>query len=363
MQSLKRKYHNLLKENDWRSDVFQQSAIEALQRLFNELKPVKSFWPFRKKVDVQGVYLYGGVGRGKSMLMDLFLDEVVVRYPALKNRRAHFHEFMIETHDWLHKHRGEGMEDLLPRYADHVAGQVKLLCFDEFHITDVADAMIMGRLFTALFERGVILVATSNWAPNNLYEGGLQRDRFIPFVRLLQKKTDVLHLDSDTDYRSIAVPDQDVYYFAPLNAETDDKVEALFNEFAQNIAPSEEILNVKGREIKAMAAGDVARFTFANLCERPHGAEDYINIAQKYDSVFLTHIPRLGYDRRNEAKRLILLIDCLYEAKCRLVVSAENPIEKLYVGHDHAFEFDRTMSRLMEMQSIGYHQERMAQDG
>ncbi len=361
--NLNKKYQGILQSNGWTADAFQQGAVDELQRLFSDLKPIKSWWPFKKKTEILGVYLYGGVGRGKSMLMDLFLSEAVAHYPNLKTRRAHFHEFMIETHDWLHAHRGEGMDDLLPRYADHVAGQVKLLCFDEFHITDVVDAMIMGRLFTALFDRGLILVATSNWAPKNLYEGGLQRDRFIPFIRLLQKQTRVLHLDSDTDYRSIAVPDQDVYYFTPLNVDTDDKVEALFSEFAGDAVPQEETLKVKGRDIQAMAANDVVRFTFAEICERPYGAEDYISIAQKYDSIFLTQIPRLGYDRRNEAKRLILFIDCLYEAKCRLVVSAENPIEKLYVGHDHAFEFDRTMSRLMEMQSIGYHEERIRKNG
>ncbi len=364
MPNLPQRYKKELAQNGWSADAFQLSAVNELQRLLVDLNPVKSFWPFGKKRTVQGVYLYGGVGRGKSMLMNLFLDEaskklsqLIKKRPSIK--RSHFHEFMIETHDWLHAHRGEGMDDLLPRYADHVAKQTTLICFDEFHVTDVVDAMILGRLFTALFERGIVLVATSNWAPDNLYEGGLQRDRFMPFIKLLNTKTVVLHLDSDTDYRIISAPDQDVYYFYPLNLETQDKIERVFAELSNDAPLQQDILKVKGREIEVESASDIARFTFAQLCERAYGAEDYIAIAQKYDTVFLTQTPRLGYDRRNEAKRMILLIDCLYEAKCRLVISAQNEIEKLYHGHDHKFEFDRTISRLMEMQSVGYHQERV----
>ncbi len=358
MANLQKNYQNVLSANGWQADEFQLQAIENLQRLLNELKPSKKLSFFKKQPDVKGVYLYGGVGRGKSMLMDLFFDEAL-KIQA-KSRRIHFHEFMIGTHDWLHAYRGEGMDDLLPRYADFVAKQVKLLCFDEFHVTDVADAMILGRLFTELFARGLVVVATSNWAPDGLYEGGLTRDRFMPFIALLKKEMDSLHLDSDTDYRKISDPNQDVYYFHPLNKETKNKIEQLFSELTGHAEVKQEVITVKGRDIIVNAAGDIAQFTFADICEKPYGAEDYIAIAQKYDTVFLTEVPSLTGDNRNEAKRLILLIDCLYEGKCRLIISAVECVDNLYQGDDHAFEFDRTVSRLMEMQSALYHDERLA---
>lgn len=359
MPNLHQRYEDVLNEKDWQSDAFQLAAVAELQRLLEDLNPAKTIWPFGRKKDVKGVYLYGGVGRGKSMLMDLFLDEASNKLNKLiKKRRVHFHEFLIETHDWLHQHRGEGMEDLLPRYAKHVVSKTKLLCFDEFHVTDVADAMILARLFTALFKQGVIVVATSNWAPDNLYEGGLTRDRFLPFIDLLKHETNIIHLDSDTDYRTITDANQDVYYFYPLNLETKNKVDKLFFEMSDGADIEIKTLEVKGRKIPVECANDIAKLTFAELCEKPYGAEDYITIAKEFDTVFLTQIPRLTYDRRNEAKRLILLIDCLYEAKCRLIISAQCDVYKLYHGHDHAFEFDRTISRLMEMQSSQYHEER-----
>jgi len=355
--TLIKKYKEIIKARGWHEDAQQIEATLHLQRLLNDLKAArtKSIFAFFKKPEpIKGVYLYGGVGRGKSMLMDMFYDAVPILIPK---RRIHFHEFMIEAHDWLHQKRGDRVDDLMPRYAAHVAKKIKLLCFDEFHVTDVADAMILGRLFSALFERGVTVVATSNWAPDNLYEGGLQRDLFMPFIELLKQCTDVDFLDSDTDYRQISDPDQDVYYFYPLGEVSKSKANALFEEFtASEIKTSAKDIVVKGRTIKtSQHAGGVAKFMFADLCEKPHGAEDFIAIAKKFHTVFLKNVPRLTYDRRNEAKRLILLIDCLYEQGCRLVMTAEKPIDALYEGDDHAFEFDRTISRLMEMQSKDYH--------
>jgi cell division protein ZapE len=357
MTSLLTKYKEKLSAQGWHADAEQLAAVEELQRLAQDLQPSKSFWLFSKKKEIEGIYLHGGVGRGKSMLMDLFFNYVP---NTLQKRRVHFHEFMIETHDWLHANRGSDMADLLPAYARHVSGNVNLLCFDEFHVTDVADAMILGRLFTALIDQGVIVVSTSNWAPDHLYEGGLQRELFLPFIALLKERLNAVHLDSDTDYRQLSDPDQDVYYFYPLNAETKQKIDLLFAELTNNKKIESKIIEVKSRGLKIKSVKDIARMTFAQLCEQPLGAEDYIEIAKAFDTIFVENVPCLTAGKRNEAKRLILLIDCLYEGKCRLIVSAECDVHHLYDGDDHAFEFDRTISRLMEMQSYAYHEERMS---
>lgn len=351
------KYQQILKSEGFQADSEQEKAVQELQRLLSEISTKPKFNFFRKKQTPKGVYLHGGVGRGKSMLMDIFFEEAP---NTIKKRRIHFHEFMIETHDWLHAHRGDEMDDLLSEYASHVSKNIRLLCFDEFHVTDVADAMILGRLFTALFDKGMIVVATSNWRPGDLYEGGLQRELFLPFIALLKQQMAVVHLDSDKDYRQIADADQDVYYFSPLNKETQAKVDALFRVFSDDAPLQQDQISIKGRDVTVKNAGNCARFTFAELCEQPLGAEDYIAIAARYDTVFVENIPLLQPKNRNEAKRFILLIDCLYEAKCRLVLSAEKQFDKLYQGDDHAFEFDRTISRLMEMQSKAYHEKRMA---
>jgi len=366
MVTLQTKYKEKLTAQGWRADAEQFAAVAELQRLYSQLCYSKSqqkisgwfsrfFTSFRMTDEIKGVYIYGGVGRGKSMLMDLFFDHVP---GTIKKRRVHFHEFMIETHDWLHAHRGSEMADLLPAYAQHVSGNLHLLCFDEFHVTDVADAMILGRLFTALIDQGVIVVATSNWAPDDLYQGGLQRELFLPFIVLLKKRLAIIHLDSDTDYRQISDPDQDVYYFYPLGQMTEQKVRFLFDELVGGVQAQTKNLKIKGRMMKVEHAGTAARFTFSQLCEQPLGAEDYIKIAKEFDTVFVENTPVLKEEKRNEAKRFILLIDCLYEAKCRVIISAAENIHNLYDGSDHAFEFDRTISRLMEMQSSTYHAQR-----
>ncbi len=353
MPSLLRKYNTLLDKNGWKSDPEQVMALRILGNLLKDLTIKRKFSFFKKPKEIKGVYLYGGVGRGKSMLMDLFFSEVPQN---IKKRRVHFHEFMIETHDWLHVHRGKDMEDLLPSYAHHVAQNIRLLCFDEFHVTDVADAMILGRLFTALLEKGVVVVATSNWAPDNLYEGGLQRQLFLPFIELLKQRLRIVHLDSETDYRQLSDPDQNMYYFFPLNNDTKKKADQLFKELSGGQAVEKKILKVKGRQLEIDAANDIARFDFSDLCEQPLGAEDYIQIAKSYHTILIENVPILKAAKRNEAKRFILLIDCFYEARSRLIITAEADIDALYEGSDHAFEFDRTISRLMEMQSLAYHE-------
>lgn len=367
-------------------DLAQETTLQALQRLFDQLissPPAQRKWgegkgeggkefaarllspltitlsPLKKHagegMKIKGLYLHGGVGRGKSMLMDLFYQSLPPEIPA---QRVHFHEFMIGVHDYIHTRREsdgirEGVDATLPLFAARLAEKTRVLCFDEFHVTDVADAMILGRLFRCLFENDVVIVATSNWPLERLYEGGLQRDRFLPFITLMQERMESIDLGHGADYRSEYIA-QAGSYFTPLDPEANHQADHLFQKMTDHSPISEERLNVKGREITVRTAKGVARFSFSQLCEQPMGAEDYLKIAQSYRTVFLENVPTLGYDRRNEAKRLMILIDALYEAKTRLIVTAEALPEKLYRGHDHAFEFDRTISRLREMQSAEY---------
>ncbi len=334
-------------------DPEQEKAAIALQRLQEDLAAKKGF--FSKKKPVRGVYIHGGVGRGKSMLMDLFF----VHLPEnTKKRRVHFHAFMIETQDWLHHQRLDKASDsVFEDYAKHVANTVRVLCFDEFHVTDVADAMILSRLFTALFDYGVAVVATSNWVPDRLYEGGLQRERFLPFIELVKQRMEVVHLDSETDYREEAVQDLETYLY-PLNTQTQMKADMFFHMLSGDAAVHVETVTVKGRDIPVRAANGVARFTFQQLCEQPHGAEDYLTIAEKYHTVFVEGIPRMGYDRNNETKRLMTLVDVLYDARRRVFFTAETAPEKIYHDSKYEYEFERTISRLKEMQSSSYFEAR-----
>ncbi len=351
-RSPKTLYQTRLNDGLLKPDVVQEKAVESLERLFQDLQSAssKKGWFSKKSKPVKGVYFYGGVGRGKSMLMDLFFECLPEEIPKA---RVHFHAFMIDVHDYLHAQKTERDQSIV-KLTKKIADESRVLCFDEFHVTDVADAMILGRLFKGLFDRGVTVVSTSNWEPDKLYEGGLQRDRFLSFIALMKERQEIVHLDSPTDYRTQFLT-QEGTYFTPLGSETTRHANTVFNALTDNALPQEDELEVKGRKIPVMAtAKGVARFTFAQLCERPHGAEDYLEITRNYHTVFLENIPKLGYDRRNEAKRLMTLIDALYEAHTRLVVTADAPPNALYRGHDHSFEFDRTVSRLLEMQSADY---------
>lgn len=342
-------------------DAAQMRGLTVLQNLYNQLlAPVKGrgFLGFlnRKPEFIRGVYLYGGVGRGKSMLMDLFYEQLP---PTINKSRVHFHEFMIGVHDYLHQSRQAGKSENGPdrallNFADKIAAETRVLCFDEFHVTDIADAMILGRLFTALFDKGLVVVATSNWPPEKLYEGGLQRDRFLPFIALVKERMIILEVDDGTDYRMRSLTEDGVYFW-PLGEHTHQRMDVVFAHLTGNANPHTEELHVKGRVIPVAAtAKGVARFMFAQLCEQALGAEDYLKVAATYHTVFLENIPKLTYDRRNEAKRLMILVDALYDHGTKLIVSADTPPAQLYRGHDHEFEFQRTVSRLIEMQSPDY---------
>lgn len=340
-------YQAAVDRGDLSPDPAQARGAQALHSLAGALTASRTFSWFKKKAPPKGLYLHGGVGRGKSMLMDLFFGVIEKDIPA---RRVHFHEFMIETHDWLHARRKERLSDLMPRYAADVAKRVRLLCFDEFHVTDVADAMILSRLFTALFEKGVVVVATSNWPPERLYEGGLQRDLFLPFIDLIQRRMDVIHLDHGIDYRRATVgASAGGRYYYPLGYAANKWADEVFFRLSGGDRTQMVTVTVKGRDIPVLSAGRVARISFSDMCERPRAAEDYLHIADMFDSFVFEGIPKMGYDRRNETKRLMLLIDVLYDRKKDVYMTADAAPEKLYFGHDYAFEFDRTVSRLKEM--------------
>jgi cell division protein ZapE len=307
---------------------------------------------------VKGLYIWGSVGRGKTMLMDMFYDAA----PLHKRRRVHFHAFMADVHARIHAYRqrlkaGAVKEpDPIGPVAAELAEEAALLCFDEFTVTDIADAMILGRLFTALFAEGVTVVATSNVEPSRLYENGLNRALFVPFINLLVEKVDVLRLDARTDFRLEKLGGAPVYHVPPDKAAK----EALDTAFRRvsGVARGEPVaLSVKGHDFKVPeAAGSVARASFADLCSQAYGASDYISLAQRFHTLILDGIPAMDLDRRNEAKRFIILIDTLYEHHVKLLASAEAEPHELYKAESgrEAFEFDRTVSRLIEMRSEEY---------
>jgi len=316
------------------------------------------------RTDYQGLYLYGGVGRGKSMLMDLFFDGA----PIAQKRRVHFHAFMLEVHAEVHRWRkmdkkarakewGASFakaDDPIGPVASRIADQAHLLCFDEFQVSDVADAMILSRLFTVLFERGVWVVATSNRAPSELYQGGLNRPLFEPFIELVGQKLDVLHLDSATDYRLNRIKGHPVYH-APWGGAATQALTQSFKDLTDAEGGAPMVLTVQGRSLQVPEqARGVARFSFEDLCAKPLGAADYLAIAETFHTVLIDDIPALSPAKRNEAKRFVTLIDALYENKVRLICSAEVAAVELYPAGDGAFEFERTVSRLLEMQSDAY---------
>ncbi|ASP35562.1 cell division protein ZapE [Labrenzia sp. VG12] len=369
-RALSARYDALVASGEISEDPVQREAVRQLDLLNTRLaetrlasKKSSLGWLFANKknqlwASVQGLYMWGGVGRGKTMLMDLFYEVTVIR----RKRRVHFHEFMTDVHERIHEHRqahkrGEVKgDDPIPPVAAQIADETRLLLFDEFSVTDIADAMILGRLFTQLFERGVIVVATSNVEPSKLYKDGLNRQLFVPFIQMLSSKVEILHLDSPTDYRLEKLAGAPIY-ITPLGEASTAQMDALFTKLTHGMKPHAEELENKGRKIPVpVVASGAARFTFDDLCMQPLGASDYLRIANAYSTVFLDNVPVLSRARRNEAKRFINLIDTLYDNGIKLVVSAEAEPQDLYVGEDgtEAFEFDRTASRLIEMRSEAY---------
>jgi cell division protein ZapE len=307
---------------------------------------------------VQGLYIYGEVGRGKTLLMDLFFETSTVK----RKRRVHFHEFMADVHERVHAYRQElkngevAEQDSIHRAAAAVAEEAWLLCFDEFHVTDIADAMILGRLFTQLFELGVVVVATSNLAPGELSKDGLNRGLFVPFIALLEKYCEVVRLDARIDFRLEKLTGVPTWY-VPDDKKAAVALEAAWRRLSAGNGGAEQKLVVKGHTIRVpKAAMGVARFSFADLCGQPLAAADYLKIAHEFHTIILEHIPVMDFDRRNEAKRFIILIDTLYDHGVKLLASAQAEPDALYVATDgyEAQEFKRTASRLIEMRSQAY---------
>lgn len=329
-------------------DPAQIDAAVKLDELLHRLQTAGKRGWFSKPKPVQGLYLWGGVGRGKSMLMDLFFAEAPV-----KAMRVHFHEFMGRVHDRLNlaRKRKDVSNPIFP-VAKQFASEARLICFDEFQVTQIADAMILAGLFEDLFKRGVTVVATSNRHPDALYKDGLNRHLFLPFIDLLKQKCEVMELASERDYRLERLTEAPVWY------DTEDGASALdraFERLTLGAVPQSCKLTVKGRKLAvSREAAGVARFTFDELCAQPLWAEDYRAIASTFHTVLLESIPILSPAKRNEAARFVTLIDTLYEAKVKLLASAEATPEQLYPEGDGSFEFQRTVSRLHEMRSIEY---------
>lgn len=370
-------YRARLKAGDLKSDPAQELAAEKLQSLHKALRGYRptqgeAGWLARFGIGAkaksavfnwcppdavdsaprQGLYIFGEVGRGKSMLMDLFAETA----PVEGKRRVHFHEFMRDIHADIHqwRQRDKGESDPIPKMARAIAAQAWLLCLDELQVTDIADAMIVGRLFQQLMDLGVVVVITSNRAPKDLYKDGLQRERFLPFIDLIEGRLDILELDASRDYRLGRKRGLRVYH-APLGAAAEAELDAAFARLTEGAIPRPDKLTVNGRDIPVPLAGaGVARFTFAELCGRPLGPSDYLALATLFHTLVLSGVPLLSPENKDEARRFVTLIDALYEHKVTLICSAAAPPETLYPTGIGAFEFQRTVSRLMEMQSEDY---------
>ena len=367
MTSIAERYRALVHDRRFQYDPAQAELALKLDALSLKLKDYRAepkpsafarLMGLKGALPPRGLYVHGAVGRGKTMLMDMFFDEVET---PLK-RRAHFHAFMADVHARLRQwrqalKRGEvAGEDPIAPVAAELAGEASLLCFDEFSVPDIADAMILSRLFTALFAAGVVVVATSNVAPDDLYKDGLNRALFLPFIALIEDKLDIVELDARADYRLEKLKRAPVYY-SPLGPKADAALDAAFLALTGHEKGDPLEIELLGRRLDVPQAIDgVARFDFDALCRRPLGSADYLKIAQRFHTVIIDRIPALAGNERNEAKRFIILIDALYDMRVKLIASAAGEPETLYAGRDgaEAFEFARAASRLYEMRSVDY---------
>ncbi len=369
MSKLQSRYLSMVQSGQIEADPAQAAAIRKLGALAEAIdqsrlarKSSALGWLFGSKAQAtqppRGLYIWGAVGRGKTMLMDMFFAEV----SAQRKRRAHFHDFMADAHSRIHQWRQLAKDgkaqgtDPIAAVAEALAAEAWVLCFDEFAVNDIADAMILGRLFTALWDKGVVVVATSNVDPQDLYKDGLNRALFLPFIAEVQRRLDVLKLEARTDFRLEKLAGGAVYH-TPADAEAKAALDAAWRRLTGDAPPRPRRLRVGTREIEVPAAdGGVARFAFADLCQKPLGASDYLLLAREFHTIILDGVPVMDFGTRNEAKRFITLIDVLYEHHVKLVVSADAEPTGLYASAEgrEAFEFERAASRLIEMRSEAY---------
>ena len=346
-------YHQTLAERGYTADAAQLRAVASLQRCQDEWADYKArrsnaVTKFLVRPPLpRGVYMFGGVGRGKSFLMDCFFQAV----PLTRKTRLHFHEFMREVHRELQELKG--IQDPLDELGKRIARRFRLICFDEFHVADITDAMILHRLLQSLFDHGVGLVTTSNFRPDDLYPNGLHRDRILPAIELLKANLEVINVDNGTDYRQRSLEHVELYH-TPLNDQTEQALTAAFESLAE-ARDEDPILHIEHREIRSRRrAGGVVWFDFSELCGGPRSQNDYLELATQFHTVILSKVPAMPPRLASEARRFTLLVDVLYDRRVKLIISAAVPAEQLYTEGPLAHEFPRTVSRLQEMQSKEY---------
>ena len=348
----RQRYEADLNKEGFVSDAAQAHAVDALQKVYDELvqnPPKRRFGSSRLTYPpVPGLYMWGGVGRGKTYLMDAFYDAL----PFTRKRRTHFHRFMLDVHERRNRYPDE--QDPLLRVAEEIAEATRVLCFDEFYVSDIADAMILGRLFEFLFKRGITLVATSNVAPDLLYKDGLQRENFLPAIERLKKSCTILNVDGGNDYRLRALHGVELYLH-PCDARAMAALAERFRAVAAHGICENAELKLNDRPIVARCVAEGAVwFDFHELCDGPRAAADYIELARTYHTVVLSYVPLLTSDDDNSTRRFINLVDEFYDRGVKLLIGAEAPMQELYLGTKLRFEFERTVSRLIEMQSQEY---------
>lgn len=356
------KYKQDLLQDDFLYDAAQENAVKHLQRLYDDLlsKPVavsgfKKVLNRWKKVyskpeisPVKGLYFWGGVGRGKTYLVDTFYDCL----PFEEKMRVHFHRFMHRVHQELKALSGQS--DPLKIIAKKFASETRIICFDEFFVSDITDAMILGTLFEELFAHNVTLVATSNIIPNELYRNGLQRERFLPAIKLINEHTDIVNVDSGVDYRLRTLEQAEIYHH-PLDKKADENLGHYFKQLSCEPGEKNVDIEINNRQLRTIAASDgVVHFDFSVLCESARSQSDYMEISQIYHTVLMANVKQMGVDTDDTTRRFIALVDEFYERNVKLIMSAELPLEELYSGGRLAFEFKRCLSRLQEMQSHDY---------